>query len=153
MYIHLSLSLYIYIYIYRILDVADLAAWMFAADPGLGRRSRVLDICCGNSELAQILGACCGHVVAVDWSHSVIEEMIAAGGQRNVEYRQGDVRELPKDLVPDASFDAVVSKAGLDAMMDLDGGLGVESAVREACRALRPGGRTTPSYAHYVFLP
>merc|ERR1719387_63545 len=56
-------------------DAEEVAAWMQASNPRLDRTARVLEMCCGNSELPQALGAHFGDILAVDWSSAVIEEM------------------------------------------------------------------------------
>eukprot|EP00927_Polykrikos_kofoidii_P064992 TRINITY_DN60793_c0_g1_i1.p1 TRINITY_DN60793_c0_g1~~TRINITY_DN60793_c0_g1_i1.p1 ORF type:complete len:912 (-),score=138.76 TRINITY_DN60793_c0_g1_i1:49-2454(-) len=101
--------------------------------------SSVLEICCGNSQLANALGKKFDKVVALDWSGAVVEEMRNAPHPENVQFFEADVRRMPREVVGDASFDAVVSKAGLDSMMGLDGGRGIDEAFAEIERALRPG--------------
>jgi ubiquinone/menaquinone biosynthesis C-methylase UbiE len=55
-----------------------------------------------------------------------------AAGLDNLEPRHGDARDLP---YPDATFDGVFLVAVLGEVPDQD------SALRELCRVLKPGGR------------
>jgi ubiquinone/menaquinone biosynthesis C-methylase UbiE len=105
---------------------------------GIGPGSRVLDIGTGLGEpaltAARAVGAT-GSVLATDIS----QEMLDFGQDRarqqdlaNVEFRIVDANDL--DL-PDASFDAVLSRWGLMFLANLDGAL---AAIR---RCLKPDGR------------
>lgn len=76
-----------------------------------------------------------GHVIGVDMT----EEMIAVarvnaekGGYRNVEFRLGEIENLP---VEDASVDVVISNCVINLVPDK------AKAFAEAARVLRPGGR------------
>jgi SAM-dependent methyltransferase len=91
--------------------------------------SRVLDVGCGQGELAFRIATELGaDVVAVDQSPRMVE--LTRG--RGVDARLGDVQEL---AFPDVSFDCVVAAWMLFHVPDLDRGLG------EIARVLRPGGR------------
>lgn len=105
---------------------------------GIGPGSRVLDIGTGLGEpaltAARAVGPA-GSVLATDIS----QEMLDFGQDRarqqslaNVEFRIVDANKL--DL-PEASFDAVLSRWGLMFLSNLDGAL---AAIR---RCLKPGGR------------
>ena len=92
---------------------------------------RVLDIGSGPGLLAAELAEEGGRVLGVDPS----ESMLAMARRRAIEGAEleaGDALSLP---VEDASFDAAVSTQVLEYVEDVAG------AVREAHRALRPGGR------------
>jgi SAM-dependent methyltransferase len=72
-------------------------------------------------------------VTAIDISDAAVEAAGARYGALSA--RIADVRSLP---FADSSFDAVISNSTLD---HLDGPAGVERALRELSRVLRPGGR------------
>ena len=92
------------------------------------RRTRVLEVGCGEGELAERLTATVAEVVAVDQSPRMVELTRARGVDAHV----ADVQQLP---FPDASFDAVLAAWMLYHVPDLDRGLS------EVARVLRPGGR------------
>jgi SAM-dependent methyltransferase len=93
------------------------------------RPRRVLDVGCGQGELAQrIATELHAEVTGVDQSARMVE----LTRKRGVDARLGDVQELD---FPDGSFDCVVAAWMLFHVPDLDRGLG------EIARVLRPGGR------------
>lgn len=103
---------------------------------------RVLELGCGTSRLAVELAAAAPtwHVVAVDFSRAAIEACRERyGSQHNLKWRIMDARAL---RLPPDSFDAVVEKGTLDAMLlGRSGGQGaVRTALDEAHRILKPGG-------------
>lgn len=103
-----------------------------------GAPDRVLEVGCGEGELAEQLAAVVSDVVAIDQSPRMVELTRARG----VDARVADVQELP---FPDDSFDAVLAAWVLYHVPDLDRGLS------EIGRVLRPGGRlvaTTNSADH-----
>ena len=107
-----------------------------------GAPDRVLEVGCGEGELAERLTAMVPDVVAVDQSPRMVELTRARG----VEARVADVQELP---FSDHSFDAVLAAWMLYHVPDLDRGLS------EIARVLRPGGRlvaTTNSAEHLAEL-
>lgn len=89
---------------------------------------RVLEVGCGEGELAERLTATVPVVVAVDQSPRMVELTRARGVDAHV----ADVQHLP---FPDASFDAVLAAWMLYHVPDLDRGLS------EVARVLRPGAR------------
>ena len=89
---------------------------------------RVLEVGCGEGELAERLTAVVPEVVAVDQSPRMVELTRARG----VDARVADIQELP---FADDSFDGVLAAWMLYHVADLDRGLS------EAARVLRPGGR------------
>jgi EEF1A lysine methyltransferase 4 len=101
---------------------------------------RVLIIGNGNSPLGeQMYDAGWHDIVCVDFSPTVTAAMAArAGGRPGLSYREMDVRRLAFD---DASFDAVIDKGTLDAIICDPG---AEVAVYETCaevaRVLGPRG-------------
>jgi SAM-dependent methyltransferase len=93
------------------------------------RPDRVLDVGCGQGELAERIAAeLRAHVVAVDQSPRMVE----LTRRRGLDARVGDVQEL--DLA-DESFDCVTAAWMLFHVTDLDRGL------REIARVLKPEGR------------
>lgn len=102
----------------------------------------VLEVGCGEGELAERLTDAVAEVVAVDQSSRMVELTCARG----VDARVGDVKELP---FPDDSFDAVLAAWMLYHVADLDLGLA------EIARVLRPSGRlvaTTNASDHLAEL-
>lgn len=93
-----------------------------------GRPSRVLEVGCGEGELAARLTAAIGDVVAADQSPRMVELTRARG----VDAEVADVQQLP---FPDASFDAALAAWMLYHVPDVDLG------ICELARVLRPGGR------------
>lgn len=93
------------------------------------RPHRILEVGCGEGELAERMSRELGAaVLAIDQSNRMVE--IAAA--RGVDARVGDVQALGFE---DASFDSAVAAWMLFHVADLDGALG------ELARVLRPGGR------------
>jgi SAM-dependent methyltransferase len=93
------------------------------------RPSRVLEVGCGEGELAERLSRELeAEVVAVDQS----ERMVEIARARGIDARVGDVQSLVFD---DESFDCAVAAWMLFHVEDLDG------ALSELARILRPGGR------------
>jgi SAM-dependent methyltransferase len=80
-----------------------------------------------------------GRVIGVDMTPEMLERArrnAAAGGYRNVEFREGRIEALP---VEDASVDLVISNCVINLVPD-------KAAVyREVERVLRPGGRVVVS--------
>ncbi|MEO6659932.1 MAG: methyltransferase domain-containing protein [Burkholderiaceae bacterium] len=108
---------------------ADLAARV-----SLLRPSRVLEIAAGTGvvtrHLAQALDPAAS-IIATDLNQSMLDQAIAVGTARPVEWRQADAMQLP---FPDAGFDVVVCQFGAMFFPDKPG------AFAEARRVLRPGG-------------
>jgi SAM-dependent methyltransferase len=119
--------------------------WLGAAtatmldDVRLSNGSRVLDVAAGAG--GQTLAAArrvgpSGHVLATDISPAILE--FAAGeaaraGVGNVETLEADGEDL--SAVPDAAYDAAISRVGLIYFPDQ------HRALTEICRKLRAGGR------------
>jgi SAM-dependent methyltransferase len=107
----------------------DIALRVQALEP-----RRVLEIAAGTGvvtrELARALPVATG-IVATDLNQPMLDQAIAVGTARPVEFRAADAMKLPFD---DASFDAVVCQFGVMFFPDKP------EAMREARRVLRPGG-------------
>ena len=105
---------------------------------GIVAGQRILDLCSGPGWLtidaARVVGSE-GHVTGVDLSDAMIavaQTNASESGLQQLDFRQGDVEELPFD---DASFDRVLISAGLMHVPDPSRALG------EVVRVLVPGGR------------
>jgi ubiquinone/menaquinone biosynthesis C-methylase UbiE len=95
----------------------------------------IADLGAGEGAFALLLAQRATKVIAVDTSAKMIEvgrEQALRQGIKNVEYRLGDMEEVPID---DASVDAVFFSQSLHHALH------PERAVQEAWRILRPGGR------------
>jgi SAM-dependent methyltransferase len=97
---------------------------------GVERDTRLADIACGPGFIAAAAAERGARVVGLDFSAA----MIAAARSRlaAITFQQGDAEALPWDA---ASFDAVVMNFGLLHLARPD------TAIGEAFRVLRPGGR------------
>ncbi|MFO1311515.1 MAG: class I SAM-dependent methyltransferase [Burkholderiales bacterium] len=107
----------------------DIAARVRALRP-----ARVLEVAAGTGavtrELARTLPSETA-IVATDLNQPMLDQAIAAGTARPVEFRVADAMKLPFE---DARFDAVVCQFGAMFFPDKP------AAFREARRVLRPGG-------------
>ncbi len=108
---------------------ADMAARL-AARPV----TRVLEIAAGTGVVTRALVSALPQpvrIVATDLNQAMLDQAIAAGTSRPVEWRQADATQLPFD---DGSFDAVVCQFGAMFFPDK------AKAFSEARRVLTPGG-------------
>jgi ArsR family transcriptional regulator len=91
------------------------------------------DLGCGTGELTETLAAGTGQVIAVDESDAMLEAARGRlNGRANVELRQGRIESLP---IADGELDAATLVLVLHYLRE------PLTAVREAARTLRPGGR------------
>jgi SAM-dependent methyltransferase len=99
------------------------------------RPARVLEIAAGTGVVTRALAACLpasGTIVATDLNQAMLDQAIATGTARPVQWRQADAMCLP---FPDAVFDVVVCQFGAMFFPDK------AAAYAEARRVLRPGGQ------------
>lgn len=95
----------------------------------------IADLGAGEGAFALLLAQRATKVIAVDTSAKMIEvgrEQALRNGVRNVEYRLGDMEEVP---IEDATIDLVFFSQSLHHALHPD------RAVHEAWRILKPGGR------------
>jgi ubiquinone/menaquinone biosynthesis C-methylase UbiE/biotin operon repressor len=95
----------------------------------------IADLGAGEGAFALLLAQQATKVIAVDTSAKMIEvgrELVARHGVNNVEYRLGDMEEVP---IEDASVDLVFFSQSLHHALH------PERAAQEAWRILKPGGR------------
>jgi ubiquinone/menaquinone biosynthesis C-methylase UbiE len=105
---------------------------------GIAPGARVLDVCCGSG--ASALSAVEkvgpeGFVLGVDLAQKLLalaQTKVRDRNLRNIEFRMGDLLNLG---VPDANFEVVICVFGIFFVPDM------HAAVRELCRAARPGGK------------
>lgn len=114
-------------------DFAELgeARWRALLGPAGGR---VAVVGCGHASLSAAVAALGYDTVSMDSSATVIEAMRAAHPALAWEVR--DARDLPP-----RSFDVVLDKACLDAVLCYADASAADACVASYARALRPGGR------------
>jgi ubiquinone biosynthesis O-methyltransferase len=100
---------------------------------GKARDRRILDVGCGDGDLAVHLARCGAHVIGVDASSAMIEAANGRASRENVEidYRIAAAQQLP---FPPGQFDIVVAVTILCFVED------AAPVFREMARVLRPGG-------------
>ena len=92
----------------------------------------VLDVGAGTGFLTESAAKIARKVIALDFSDAMMSEARAKLGGRNVEFKIGDVEQIP---LPNATIDAVIGNMVLHHCPN------PEAAVREMARVLVPGGR------------
>jgi len=103
---------------------------------GVRSRTRLLDVACGPGFITNAAALRGADVVGLDFSPAMIGE--ATRRYPTLAFSEGDAERLPYD---DGSFDAVVMNFGLLHLSRPD------TAIGEAHRVLRPGGR----YAYTIW--
>ena len=96
---------------------------------------RIVDIGAGEGTLSLLLAQGAERVIAVDNSEQMIAygtEAAAKAGVKNLEYRLGDLEELPLD---DSSVDLALFSQSLHHAIH------PQKAIKDAFRVLRPGGK------------
>jgi SAM-dependent methyltransferase len=94
----------------------------------------ILEIACGTGVVTRKLASSLpqdASIIASDLNQAMLDQAIATGATRTVEWRQADAMQLP---FPDTTFDAVVCQFGAMFFPDK------AQAFSEARRVLRPGG-------------
>jgi SAM-dependent methyltransferase len=136
-----------YLYFYRYMltkEVSDSDTDDIVAALGLAPGDSVLDAPCGHGRISNRLADRGCDVVGVDASELFLDIAREAGSE--VDYRLGDLRDLPVD----GPFDAALSWFTSFGYFDDDGNRRVLSEYR---RVLRPGGRLlieTHNRDHFV---
>lgn len=112
--------------------VADLPWRLLDLRPGM----RVLDLCCGDGELANALAARGCHVTGLDSSTVFLDRArsVAAASGVDVEYVHGDMREIPWT----GRFDRIVNWSTAFGYFD---DATNRAVLAGTARALVPGGR------------
>jgi len=113
---------------------------------GSVRGKKILDAGCGEGYLSRILAELGASVVAVDYSHKMLE--IAKERTENhldIQYKHGNIEHL--DFLEDASFEIVVSNIVICDLPEY------ELAIAEAHRLLVPNGSFVFSILHPCFTP
>ena len=111
----------------------DMAARVAGCHP-----ARVLEIAAGTGVVTRALAQCLpasATIVATDLNQAMLDQAIAGGTARPVQWQQADAMRLP---FADAAFDVVVCQFGAMFFPDK------AAAFAEARRVLRPGG-------HFMF--
>lgn len=120
----------------RALHVAEARVEAAVADlAGTTPYHSVLDVGTGTGRMLQVLAPAASRAVGLDVSPAMLAVARAnldEAGLRHVQLRQGDAYAIPPDL---SRFDLVIVHQVLHYLDD------PQRAVREAARALRPGGR------------
>jgi SAM-dependent methyltransferase len=115
-------------YVEMFSSASDQAIPSIVAEVSAG--THVLDLCCGQGNVAEALSKAGLSVVGADFS----PQMLAFARKRlpDVEFVEADAQDLPFD---DGSFDAVICSFGLMHVPDQN------RALREVHRILKPGGQ------------
>jgi demethylmenaquinone methyltransferase/2-methoxy-6-polyprenyl-1,4-benzoquinol methylase len=123
-----------YDFITRVLSFGQDQRWKLRliADCDLQPGSRVLDLACGTGDLSRLAARRGAEVTAADITPDMVRRAREKRNATRVQWIVGDMETLP--LAP-VTFDVVTIGYGLRNVAHL------ETALREAWRVLRPGGR------------
>ncbi len=123
---------------------------------GISTGHRVLDVAAGAGEqsitTAKRVGAT-GYVLATDISSNILEFAEQMAKQAKLENIETKVMDGENLTIPDATFDAVISRVGLIYFPDQ------QKALKEMLRVLKPGGRvaaivySTPEKNKFFSVP
>ncbi len=113
---------------------------------GIKPGERVLDVACGNGQMARRLTELGAQVVATDFSAALIEKAKARTPDSTIDYRVVDATdEVALLALGVSSFDAAVCNMALQDIADID------PLFRAVKRLLRPGGRFVFTTTHPCF--
>ena len=113
---------------------------------GIKPGERVLDVACGNGQMARRLTELGAQVVATDFSAALIEKAKARTPDSTIDYRVIDATDEVELLsLGVSSFDAVVCNMALQDIAEID------PLFRAIKRLLRPGGRFVFTTTHPCF--
>lgn len=102
---------------------------------GIGPNDEILDVACGPGIVACDFARSAARVVGIDLTPAMIEQartLQAANGLANLDWRIGDVSELPFES---SSFDVAFTRYSFHHM------IGPARVLTEMARVVRPGGR------------
>jgi demethylmenaquinone methyltransferase/2-methoxy-6-polyprenyl-1,4-benzoquinol methylase len=99
---------------------------------GVRAGDRALDLACGTGDIAFELASAGASVVGLDITRRMVELACARAGDRRTRFLVGDMMALP---FAGGSFDLVTTGYGLRNVP------GIQAALGEIARVLRPGGR------------
>jgi len=113
---------------------------------GIKPGERILDVACGNGQMARRLTELGAQVVATDFSAGLIEKAKARTPDSTIDYRVIDATdEVALLALGVSSFDAAVCNMALQDIADID------PLFRAIKRLLRPGGRFVFTTTHPCF--
>lgn len=116
-------------------DLEEIAAYI-REKLTLTEQDKVLDLCCGNGGLSQVLAQYCGHVTAVDFSAPHLEIARQKFPRENITHVQADARDL--SILADRNFDKINLYFSFQYFDTLE--IGQEVMIQLAQR-LVPGGK------------
>lgn len=115
---------------------------------GIEAGHEIVDVCCGNGELARRMADLGAHVIAIDFAEEMIVRARARSGayERRIEYRVMDATKSAQlTKLGNERFDAAVCNM---ALMDMSA---IEPLIDAACGWLKPQGSFIFSVPHPCF--